>query len=192
MWFDSRDIDDSLQPGITAEEFNTRLMAMSETLDIRELFEISTLIVNVNKEDFDEIDGWELKVYTNNERLDKEATLGSLNVKIWMDIIDNKVSGQEYFIRGVHDEFLDFIKHHISDENNLSIIRDDETHYDLIECKEVAHEILLTALRKHKQIRMSFHWYHISENNDRTRVMYMYTFAPDSNRDSFSSMVKFG
>jgi hypothetical protein len=169
-------IDNTPKPGITAEEFNTRLMAMSETLDIKELAEISTLIINANKEDFDDIEGWDAGIFFPTKRI----TLGSKSVLVRLSDRGDRITSVEYYYED--DDFEDFLHH-----NQYSTVGGQRERIDLRRTGQRslgiswdhAHILVIQALNNEETIRLEYSWGYTNSTGRLSVISCYYSYCPD-------------
>jgi hypothetical protein len=178
-----------LKPEISAEEFDMRMSKMERSLDMTELVEISTLIINAKKEEFDDIDGWDFD--DTRLPLEKNTTLGSKLVKVRTSLNYGMISGVAYEFDVILDEFFEYITSNVV-ANNLTINLHIDGELTELESKEELPDIIIAAHRNREKISLQYRWINENKNGDRTTIAYLYSYIPSDLDDTHRSTVSFG
>jgi len=167
------------EPALSAKDYDTRLSNLKSDLDVREIIEISTQVINAHKKDFDDIQGWYAdKDLIGREVVRKQTRVNGRGIEITLELKKDRVSGVKYsYDDSDIDDFFGYIKFDTYGENmqvSWSELGGDGKG-DFADNDELLDKFAV-MLAEDESVLYIWRWDYTNKNEDDCRVSYSFGF----------------
>jgi len=167
---------------LSARDFNTRLSNMATSLNERELAEISTMIINAHRNDFDDIEGWHTAHNVlNNEVLRKQIRLDRRPVTVTLDLSNNRVSNVWYhWDNANHEDFFKNVDWDIVGENQRITTLNESREQVVIEDRDEIITMFAESIVYGSRIDLTYRWDFTNRNETDATIVHSFSIEHSS------------
>ncbi|MDL2253533.1 hypothetical protein LJC49_05585 [Ruminococcaceae bacterium OttesenSCG-928-I18] len=180
-------------PAISAGDYCARLSTMKDALDAKELADISTMLIGIPKNDFDDLDGWRAEKDVNNQDIFVcSTTLNGQAVDIELGFDGNKVeSVTYYFLNATADHLMDYTIYDngVGENRRISVGSDVNSMEEVKDDGTVAERFAKSIAAK-EDCSVNVDWDYTNSKGTAARIYYSFVYAA-SEGDMFFSLTKF-